>query len=213
VATARKLELTSAQPAAAEARIGGGALIGGIAEWPASPFGNPLVLVASLPASFLTAHAGIDIGPGRFASVFTTYTKGQYFLDQITYHGDSAELALLRKGTTQVWVHDHGSLLHGAVEVPAHGLDVLAETDPEGEEYGEDDIPNPDSLLGGEPRFLQEENLALESLVFALQLYGGDLPEPFRDLFYLTDGVGYLYLPAKPSAGLDRGGLFFVQVT
>ena len=75
------------------------------------------------------------------------------------------------------------------------------------------DVPNPDSRVGGEPRLLQDEQLAVDDLVFVLQLYGGDLPQPFRDLFYLTDGVSYLYLPSKSSAGVDRSGLFFVQVT
>lgn len=53
----------------------------------------------------------------------------------------------------------------------------------------------------------------LDGLAFAAQIDGGNLPAPLRDLFYLADGVGHLYLPAQPSEGTDRSGLFFVQVT
>lgn len=206
----KKLGIGQSDASDTAARIGGGALIGGVAEWPVSPFGTALVLVASLPAEFVAEHTGIDLGPQRFASVFTTYAKGQYFLDQITYHGDAAELALLRKGTTQVLVHERGDLVHGAVEVPPHRLVVLP-PDAGGSDTADGDLPNPDSLIGGEPRLLQLEDLQTDGLTFALQLYGGDLPAPFRDLFYLTDAVGYLYLPATSAD--DVRGLFFVQVT
>lgn len=210
-----KLAWTSTDATPDEARIGGGALIGGVAEWPLSPFGGtPLVLLASLPAAFVASKVGIDIGPDRVASIFTTYVKGEYFLDQITYHGDPAELALLRRGTTQVLVHPRGEPVHGSVEVPPRRLLADTPADEEGAVGAdEDDIPNPDSLIGGSPRLLQEEDLAVDGLTFALQIYGGDLPEPFRGLFYLADNVGYVYLPTSPAAGIDRSGLFFVQAT
>lgn len=183
----------------AEPRIGGGALIGGICDWPRGPSGAPLVLVTSLPAAFLAEFTGIDIGPGRYASAFTTYAPRTYFLDEITYHGDPAELALLRRGVTQVLVHDAGTLVHGDVEVPAHAIRL-----------GEGEAQ---SHVGGAAVLLQKEDPEVNGLAFALQLYGGDLPKPFRDLFYLTDGVGYLYLPVQATGGIDRSGLFFVQVT
>ncbi len=182
-------------------RLGGGALIGGVAPWPHGPSGQPLVLAASLPAAFLTEHAGIAIGAGRIASVFTTYAPGTYYLDAITYDGDPAELALLRSGTTQVLVHAAGTLVHGALELPAHGLHART--------GGGDAL----SFIGGAPEWLQNEDLDLGGLAFAWQIDGGDLPKPLRDLFFLADGVGYLYLPAQAAEGIDRSGLFFVQVT
>jgi hypothetical protein len=197
-----RLDLTAEGAAAEAPRVGGGALLGGIADWPRDPFGRPLVLVASLPADFVAEKMGIDLGAGRVASAFTTYPKGEYFLDQITYHGDPSELALLRKGATQVLVHERGDLVHGAIEMPARC--IAADTP------ADEDVH---SMLGGEARLLQEESLAIDGLAFALQIYGGDLPESFRDLFYLTDGIGYLYLPASVTKGTDRTGLFFVQVT
>lgn len=182
-------------------RLGGGALIGGVAPWPNGPSGQPLVLAASLPAAFLTEHADIAIGAGRVASVFTTYAPGTYYLDAITYDGDPAELALLRSGTTQVLVHAAGTLVHGALELPAHGLHART--------GGGDAL----SFIGGAPDWLQNEDLDLGGLAFAWQIDGGDLPKPLRDLFFLADGVGYLYLPAQAAEGIDRSGLFFVQVT
>lgn len=183
-----------------DARLGGGALIGGVADWPHGPAGQPLVLAASLPAAFLAEHAGIAIGAGRIASVFTSYRPGDYFLDEITWHGDPAELALLRRGTTQVLVHAAGTLVYGALDLPAHGIRAQADGTAQ-------------SFVGGAPRWLQKEDLALDGLAFALQIYGGELPAPLRNLFYLVDGVGYLFLPARADEGVDRSGLFFVQVT
>ena len=190
------LAITPDNPRPSAPRLGGGALIGGVAPWPHGPTGQPLVLAASLPAAFLAEHADIAIGAGRVASVFTTYAPGTYFLDAITYGGAPAELALLRRGTTQVLVHVAGALVHGALELPAHGIHAQA--------GGGDAL----SFIGGAPNWLQNEDLELDGLAFACQcqIDGGDL-------FYLADGMGYLYLPAQAAEGIDRSGLFFVQVT
>lgn len=208
-----RLDLNAGDGAPGDPRIGGGALIGGSTDWPVGPFGHPLVLVASLPAEFIAATAGIELGAGRVASVFTTYVEGEYFLDRIAYHGDPSELALLRRGTTQVLVHERGSLMHGAIEVPARRIEAREPVAELSSDWNMGDIPNSCSLAGGAARRLQEEPLALDGLAFALQIYGGDLPEPFRGLFYLADGVGYVHLPIQAAAGIDRSGLFFVQVT
>lgn len=199
-APSRALVIDAGSAGDAEPRVGGGALIGGVAPWPISPSGKPLVLVASLPATFLADNAGVDIGASRFASVFTTYAPGDYFLDEITYHGDPVELELLRRGATQVLVHDQGDLVHGPVEMPSRFIRADAA-----------DVKTA-SRIGGAPDLLQQNNdLDVEELRFALQIYGGELP--FRDLFFLADGIGYLYLPTPRSSGVDRSGLFFVQVT
>lgn len=194
------LAFDASRPGDFDARIGGSALIGGVADWPCGPLGHPLVLIASLPAAFVAQHANIDIGAGRIASVFSTYRPGEYFLDHLTYHGDAAELALLRRGTTQVLVHAPGTPVQRAAELPAYGIRV--QTGSGGQ-----------SFIGGTAHWLQAQGLVLDGLAFALQIYGGDLPAPLRDLFYLADGVGYLYLPTQASPGTDRSGLFFVQVT
>lgn len=198
------LAITADAPHPLSPRLGGGALIGGVAQWPRNPSGQPLALAASLSAAFLAEYAGVAIGAGRVASVFTTYAPGTYFLDAITYHGDPSELALLRRGFTQVLVHAAGTLVQDALELPAHGLHARQHDDGGGDAL---------SFIGGEPNWLQNEDLELGGLAFAWQIDGGDLPRPLRDLFYLADGVGYLYLPAQAAEGIDRSGLFFVQVT
>lgn len=50
------------------------------------------------------------------------------------------------------------------------------------------------SLFGANPVFLQEEKLELASYQFCMQIYGGDFPEEFQDIFYLDDAIGYLFL-------------------
>lgn len=50
------------------------------------------------------------------------------------------------------------------------------------------------------------ETLMLD-YAFVSQLYSGDFSEPFKDIFYLSDAVGYLFLKKDGSGE----GLFFVQ--
>ena len=47
----------------------------------------------------------------------------------------------------------------------------------------------------------------LEEYEFVMQLYSSDFPEPFKDIFYLTDAVGCLLLKKDGSGN----GLFFVH--
>lgn len=66
-----------------------------------------------------------------------------------------------------------------------------------------------DSHLGGEPIFLQNENLVVDDYQFCLQIYGGDFPEEFQDIFYLNDSIGYLFLNGEADA--NDIGMFFAQ--
>ena len=67
------------------------------------------------------------------------------------------------------------------------------------------------SLFGANPVFLQEEKLELASYQFCMQIYGGDFPEEFQDIFYLDDAIGYLFLSKEEKA--NDVGVFFVQCT
>jgi hypothetical protein len=69
------------------------------------------------------------------------------------------------------------------------------------------------SKFAGQPGLLQQEELSVEGLKYALQFYSADFPEEFKDIFYLTDAVGYLFI--KPQATLQDNevGLFFIQAT
>ena len=97
-------------------------------------------------------------------------------------------------------IHPPGTLAHGALELLVHGIRIQAGDATQ-------------SFIGGAPQWLQNEDLALDGLAFALQIYGGELPASLRNLVFLADGVGYLFLPQGAAEGIDRSGLFFVQMT
>lgn len=184
------------------ARLGGDALLGGVADWPAGLDGQPLALLLSLPAAFIAQCTGIAMERGQMVSVFTTYAPGSYYLDQITYHGDASELALLRKGATQVLVHPRGTPVRVGSPLAPYQLRIE-----------DDGLRVGSTFASGAPEFLQAEPLALEGLAFALQIYAGDLPPAWRDIFYLRDAVAYLFIPLQALPGVDRSGLLFTQVT
>lgn len=192
----RVLSIADAGGNESEPRVGGGALIGNIEDWPTTTSGEPLHLIASFPAGFL----GIDRGRDEFVSVFSFYSKHDYFVDRITYHGDPSEMRVIEKErTTRVVFHDRKRVVSEADAIPARRLIV-------GEPAAR---PFQRSGLGGIPGFLQNENLAIDPrFEFALQLYGGDFPDGWSDIFGLSDAVGYLFVDR-----LAREGLFFVQVT
>jgi hypothetical protein len=54
------------------------------------------------------------------------------------------------------------------------------------------------------------EELQTADYQFALQVYGGDFPAPFQDIFYLSDSIGYVFLPNQAE---QRTGLFFTQAS
>lgn len=180
---------------ALEPRIGGGALIGGLINWPTTSSGEELQLVVSLPAKFLGVEGGAE-----YVSVFSFYSRDDYFLDRITYHGDPEEMEIIKRGgATQVVFHEKGGEVFGRDVIPARRLIVG------------DDVAQPyqGSGIGVPPGFLQNENLALDKgLEFSLQLYSGDFPANWTDIFGLSDALGYLFIDGKRSEGL-----FFAQVT
>ncbi|AXF19441.1 hypothetical protein CUJ89_02205 [Burkholderia pyrrocinia] len=179
-----------------EPRVGGVALLGSIENWSTTTSGEPLHLIASFPARFL----GIERGRDEFVSVFSFYSKRHYFLDRVTYHGDPSEMRVIEgEGTTRVVFHDRQCEVFEANTIPTRRLIAgeLAERAFQG------------SGLGGFPGFLQNESIAIDSrFEFALQLYGGDFPEGWSDIFGLSDAVGYLFVDK-----LAGEGLFFVQAT
>lgn len=181
---------------ALEPRIGGGALIGGIASWPTTSAGEPLQLVASLPIDFVCT----DTENGIFISIFSFYSSNEYFLDRVTYHGDPSELNFIQKNNnTCVIFHKRGDQVFGDTTIPARKIVV-------GDEVSS---PFQGSGIGSPAGLLQNEDLVMENdLTFSLQLYAGDFPDGWTDIFGLSDALGYLYINPKM-----REGLFFVQTT
>jgi len=168
------------------ARIGGEAFIGGIADWPETPEGFPMTLVMSSPARFLNRYAGFQLLEDLFVSVFTYYSKDDYFLDLITYHGNQSELDTIRDGYTKVLLHKKGKALSGAITVPPMSIDV-DERDVDSDRFQEPKV-------GGKPDQLQPGLLALDEQRFALQLYGNVFPYPYRDIFFMPEALAYLFV-------------------
>lgn len=175
--------------------------------WPATPEGVPLTLAMSIPTEFLNEHAGFALLEAHFVSVFTYYSASDYFLDCITYHGNAEELEVLRQGYTRVVLHREGCRIEGPVTVPAMRIETI------GAYTMGQDFQKP--KIGGKMDMLQEEFLKLDDQRFALQLYGDDFPEPFRDIVYMPGALAYLFI--KPSLvaaeGPTEAGTFFIQVT
>jgi hypothetical protein len=207
---AKRLVLSTGCDDHRAARIGGPALIGGLADWPTAPDGNPLALVMSLPTRFLNEHAGFALPADCVVSVFSYYSRNAYFLDLITYHGSREELDVIREGHTRVLLHAQGAPQTGPTTLPALAIAVEAGADGDAMQG---DLAQA-TTIGGDAGLLQAEPLALDGQRFALQVYGNVFPRPYEDMLYLTVAIGYLYMDerAAPSPGRDAG-TFFVQVT
>ncbi|WP_426337473.1 hypothetical protein ACN9MY_13705 [Pseudoduganella sp. R-31] len=198
----RQLLITSPTLDVVEPRIGGPALIGGIVNWPVSARGNPLILVASLPNSFISNATGLRLAPDLYTSVFSYYSEVDYFLDEITYHGTREELECLRRGGTKVLQHRPGSCVAQSVGIPPHTLEL-------GEFCSDDNDCG--SRIGAAPNLLQDEFLGLQDMSFVLQLRSSDFPEKFNGIFGILDALGYLYL--RQMCDSPESGLFFIQTT
>jgi uncharacterized protein YwqG len=183
-----------------EARIGGGALFEGVEDWPNAPDGTPLMLIASIPSNFIAQHTGIKLPKNFFVSIFSYYSDVEYFLDQITYHGDPDELSLIKSGTTKVIQHYAGKEICQSCFIPPRRLEIREIiTD-------EEDC---ESRIGGAPFLLQNERLNLQKLSYILQLRSSDFPAKYSDIFGVSDALGYLYLQ---EGGVSEG-IFFAQTT
>lgn len=87
-------------------------------------------------------------------------------------------------------------------------LDLEEEVD--GEELDDGEIYC-GSLIGHTPSLLQIEDLGLADYQFCLQIYGGDFPEGFHDIFCVSDSTGYLFI--NKDVDQNDAGVFFTQCT
>ena len=183
-------------------RVGGKCLLPDNVEWAVNPSGEKMILLLSLPTNFLNEHFQFNYPSDNVVSVFSTYNKEDYFLELISYQGGTNGLKNIKDGFTKVILHPIGTPRNESdFLVPA--MEVIV-----GDEF---DVPELfcGNMLGGTPSFLQNEITELNSYKFCMQLYGGDLPEEFEDVFCLSDAVGYLFLRGNEK----DPGLFFVQFT
>jgi len=187
-------------------RIGGKSFLPSTIEWPKNPNAEPLVLVASLASELLNKELGYSLPHDTFVSVFTTYSKSDYFLDVITYTGSEDELTNIQNGFTKVILHEKGEARNESdYLIPARHFS-LSPLPSEDKHYS-------GSKLAGEPGWLQQEVMNVLGYKYALQLYSSDFPEEFEDIFYLTDAVGYLFLASDLELDKKENGIFFAQTT
>ena len=182
------------------AYIGGKSFLPNNIMWPKNPNGNNLILLMTIPTTFLNKYFNNRFIQDRIISIFTTYDAEDYFLDSIVYNGSDEELNNIKEGFTKVIFHDIGNMVRNECEfeIPKKIFELeLIEVDGE---YG-------GSKLGGKPYLLQKNELKLKNYEFILQIYGNDFPEEYNDIFYLSDSIGYLYLDKR------NNGIFFTQCT
>lgn len=198
------------------ARLGGYSLLPENIDWPLNPDGDKLTLVLCLPTDFLNETLHVNLPKEQVLSVFTTYKKDEYFLDSITFHGDQDELNNIKKGFTKVLLHEAGDIRNESdFLIPAQKFILGEEVDLDFEEVDEEDLDDIEiycgSLIGDKPSLLQVEDIGLDDYQFCLQIYGGDFPEGFQDVFSLSDSVGYLFL--NKNVDQKHAGVFFTQCT
>lgn len=183
-----------------------GVVLGGnsvkMTAWPTNPDGEPLVLVATIECAKLKDLTNFNSVPNDgVIYIFSTYSRSDYFLENVTYSGHSSELDLILSGYTLVAMSESESHVTSSNEaIPSVNV-ILENKEVDDDEYPvfsmvTNIIPNGISLL----QDIQEE------YEFVMQLYSADFPEPFKDIFYLTDAVG-CFLLKKDRSGK---GLFFV---
>ncbi|GAB0171128.1 DUF1963 domain-containing protein [Lysinibacillus sp. CTST325] len=196
------------------ARLGGYSFLPESIDWPLNPDGDKLTLVLCLPTDFLNETLNVNLPEEHVLSVFTTYKKDDYFLDSITFHGDQEELINIKKGYTKVLLHKAGDTRNESdFLIPAQEFVFGDEVNLDLEEVDEEDFDDIEvycgSLIGNKPSLLQVENMGLDDYQFCLQIYGGDFPEGYQDVFSLSDSVGYLFLDKKNDQ--NHAGVFFTQ--
>ncbi|WP_107841425.1 DUF1963 domain-containing protein [Metasolibacillus meyeri] len=196
-------------------RLGGYSFLPRNIDWPLNPNGDKLTLVFCLPTNFINETLNLNLPKEHILSVFTTYKREDYFLDLITYHGDKEELESIKQGFTRVLLHEIGEIRNESdFLIPAQEFVLGDELSLDVEELDEDfdDLAfYCGSLIGDKPSLLQVENLGLDNYQFCLQIYGGDFPKEFHDIFFLNDSVGYLFLNKSDNA--NEAGVFFIQCT
>ena len=81
--------------------IGSGSV--NLKAWPMNPDGEALVLIATIEcASLKKTHNYRSIPQKGMLYIFSTYSSSDYFLDNITYSGDTSELESISSGYTLV---------------------------------------------------------------------------------------------------------------
>lgn len=157
--------------------IGGEPYIPKSMPWPIDKLGNPLLHLASLPATFITKHiSGIAIKPNLLISIFTPYSESDEYIDVALNEGGKVIAYTPCKTHSNTFSPVLDSYLISIKENP------------------EDDSPdNGIAKLGGTPSWLQEEYETNQ--IFILQINSSRLNKSASShKGILVGGIGYLLL-------------------
>ncbi|WP_455914954.1 DUF1963 domain-containing protein [Pseudomonas syringae] len=184
-----------------------GIILGGdrasVDNWPSNSDGEPLLLVATIECALLKKTTAVNALPSTgFLSIFSTYSTSEYFLENITYSGDPSELESIKAGYTAVVFSEGGAQQPS----PVSSVPVTA-TRLENRKLSDDEFPVFSLCSSTPPNGLETPAGIANEYEFVLQLYSADFPDPFKDIFYLTDAIGCLFLTKNGSGE----GLFFIQ--
>ncbi|WP_095093789.1 DUF1963 domain-containing protein [Pseudomonas sp. Irchel 3A5] len=184
-----------------------GIVIGGdsvrLNTWPMNPDGEALVLIATIDCAALRrVHDYNSIPQEGMLYVFSTYSSSDYFLDNVTYSGDASEFESISSGYTLVVVESSDSeIISPGDRVPKTNTAFCDK------EVQDDEFPVFSMLTNTPPNGIALPSEVLEEYEFVMQLYSSDFPDPYKDIFYLTDAVGCLLLKRDGSGT----GFFFVH--
>lgn len=166
--------------------------------WSKDEDGNPMLFIASIPAETV-AQVLIEVEENTFFSIFSTYSREDYFLDKVIYNcNDEEELNIIRQNTQIIYHQKDEAINLSEHEIPAF-------------EFAFSDNSNDGNFLGGSPEFLQEE-LVFEGYTFLMQFYAGNFPEGYRNILYLADAFGYVFIKDELKIN-ETAGLYFGQCT
>ncbi|MFB8375821.1 hypothetical protein [Paenibacillus taichungensis] len=180
-----------------------------VTDWPLNQESQPLLHLFSIDCNTLLQQLHIpSLPPGKYISVFSTYSASEYFLDQVTYTGDELEWnENILAGCTYVSVLSEPLTSVCPIQsIPLCGVG-LTEI-----EIEEQDFPAFSFFSSMLPNGVNGISHLLEDYQFVCQIYSGDFPDPYQDILGLSDANGYLLLrTGLASAHAPLDGIFFVQ--
>ncbi|MCX2683935.1 hypothetical protein OO306_00045 [Pseudomonas sp. DCB_AW] len=176
--------------------IGGEPYIPKATPWPTDKLGNPLLHLASLPASFITKQiSGLTINSELLISIFTPYSKSDQYI----------EIALNEGGKVLAYppCKIHSSTFNPALE--SHLISIV-------ENPEIDTSDNGIAKIGGIPSWLQDKEET--NLKFILQINNSRLNKSAPNhKGILVGGIGYLLLKKEIIEQDQAAGSFVIQTT
>ncbi|WP_198431230.1 hypothetical protein, partial [Snodgrassella alvi] len=143
-----------------------------------------------------------NLPKAKYISVFSTYNENRYFLDDIVYSGDDAELDHLKSGFTRVTLTDISKLCENSNNLVPQYLE-LKKTQLENSDY-----PTFSFLSNKIPNGIVACEKLMHEYDFIGQLYSSDIPVHDGGALFLSDAIGYLFLKKKID-DFNNAGLFF----